>query len=107
MTARNSAAAVAAAGTEPISGPDGGSALASVAVMERAGSGDSAGLAGGAAAAGAAAGGGYGAQTMVMLERLQALPWRRVDVSFRGTSMPFFAHNLIQARLTWLTALPG
>jgi len=165
VTARNPAAAIAAAGVEPSSGADGGSALASVAVMERTGSGDSptpapgagvkikglayqhisffgsttfnayhtslphalclesdfpvwidcwpkpllglkvtvlkmAGLAGGAVAAGAAAGGGYGAQTMVMLERLQALPWRRVDVSFRGTSMPFFAHNLIQARLT-------
>lgn len=56
-------------------------------------------LTGAAGAVGAAAGGDNGVQTTVMLERLQALPWRRVDVSFRGTSMPFFAHNLIQACL--------
>ena len=37
-----------------------------------------------------------------MLARLRELPWRRVDVCFRGTSMPYFAHNLIQARvLMW------
>ncbi|KAK9842249.1 hypothetical protein WJX81_002631 [Elliptochloris bilobata] len=48
------------------------------------------------------AGGEVGAQTAAMLERLQALPWRRVDVSFRGTSMPFFAHNLIQVTRKWL-----
>ena len=35
---------------------------------------------------------------MQMLEALRELPWRRIDVCFKGTSMPFFAHNLIQAR---------
>lgn len=34
--------------------------------------------------------------TMEMLERLQQLPWRRIDADFSATSMPFFAHNLIQ-----------
>lgn len=29
----------------------------------------------------------------------QELPWRRIDVCFKGTSMPFFAHNLIQVNL--------
>ena len=33
-----------------------------------------------------------------MLEALRELPWRRIDVCFKGTSMPFFAHNLIQVR---------
>jgi hypothetical protein len=28
---------------------------------------------------------------------VQELPWRRIDVSYKGTLMPFFAHNLIQA----------
>ena len=36
------------------------------------------------------------AMTMEMLERLQQLPWRRIDADFSATSMPFFAHNLIQ-----------
>jgi hypothetical protein len=34
--------------------------------------------------------------TMEMLEKLQQLPWRRIDADFSATSMPFFAHNLIQ-----------
>ena len=36
------------------------------------------------------------AMTMEMLEKLQQLPWRRIDADFSATSMPFFAHNLIQ-----------
>ena len=36
------------------------------------------------------------AMTTEMLERLQQLPWRRIDADFSATSMPFFAHNLIQ-----------
>jgi hypothetical protein len=28
----------------------------------------------------------------------QGLPWRRVDVSFKDTKYPFFAHNHIQVR---------
>lgn len=34
--------------------------------------------------------------TMEMLQTLQQLPWRRIDADFSATSMPFFAHNLIQ-----------
>ena len=34
--------------------------------------------------------------TMEMLQKLQRLPWRRIDADFSATSMPFFAHNLIQ-----------
>ncbi len=34
--------------------------------------------------------------TMEMLQTLQKLPWRRIDADFSATSMPFFAHNLIQ-----------
>ena len=34
--------------------------------------------------------------TMEMLQTLQRLPWRRIDADFSATSMPFFAHNLIQ-----------
>lgn len=30
---------------------------------------------------------------------MQELPWRRIDVCFKGTRMPFFAHNLIQVSL--------
>lgn len=33
-----------------------------------------------------------------MLQRLQALPWRRIDVSFAGSLMPL-AHNHIQVSL--------
>lgn len=39
---------------------------------------------------------------LLILERLQTLPWRRIDVSFEGTSMPFFAHNHIQVTRKWL-----
>jgi hypothetical protein len=38
-----------------------------------------------------------------MLARLRELPWRRIDVCFKGTTMPFFAHNLIQVCLKWLS----
>ncbi|BDA45665.1 probable lipid droplet phospholipase 1 at N-terminal half [Coccomyxa sp. Obi] len=41
-------------------------------------------------------------RTLQMLARLQELPWRRIDVCFKGTSMPFFAHNLIQVTRKWL-----
>ena len=40
------------------------------------------------------------AMTMEMLEKLQQLPWRRIDADFSATSMPFFAHNLIQ--VSWV-----
>ena len=33
-----------------------------------------------------------------MLDRLRTLPWRRVDVCFKGTPTPFMAHNHIQVR---------
>ena len=70
------------------------------------------------------AGGGAGAQKVErageaqrasgvgvqMLEALRELPWRRIDVCFRGTSVRFFAHNLIQARacalLSHTTSMP-
>ncbi|KAJ9514012.1 hypothetical protein QJQ45_021103 [Haematococcus lacustris] len=39
-----------------------------------------------------------------MLQQLQSLAWRRIDVSFRGAVMPF-AHNHIQART--LISEPG
>ena len=29
-------------------------------------------------------------KALLILERLQTLPWRRIDVSFEGTNMPFF-----------------
>ena len=37
------------------------------------------------------------ANALLVLRRLQTLPWRRIDVSFQHSSMPFFAHNHIQA----------
>ncbi|KAK9791606.1 hypothetical protein WJX73_006793 [Symbiochloris irregularis] len=37
-----------------------------------------------------------------ILKRLQMLRWRRVDVCFRDTRTPFFAHNLIQVTRRWL-----
>ncbi|CAL5220186.1 g2158 [Coccomyxa viridis] len=40
--------------------------------------------------------------TMEMLQTLQKLPWRRIDADFSATSMPFFAHNLIQVTRKWL-----
>lgn len=39
-----------------------------------------------------------------MLERLRTLPWRRIDVCFKGTSTPFMAHNLIQVTRRWLNS---
>lgn len=39
---------------------------------------------------------------LLILRRLQTLPWRRIDVSFEGTNMPFFAHNHIQVTRKWL-----
>ena len=39
---------------------------------------------------------------LLILQRLQSLPWRRIDVSFEGTNMPFFAHNHIQVTRKWL-----
>ncbi|KAK9829760.1 hypothetical protein WJX72_007706 [[Myrmecia] bisecta] len=40
--------------------------------------------------------------SLVVLERLQSLPWRRIDVCFQDTKMPFFSHNLIQVTRRWL-----
>ena len=37
-----------------------------------------------------------------ILRQLQLLPWRRIDVSFQHSSMPFFAHNHIQVTRKWL-----
>lgn len=39
---------------------------------------------------------------LLMLKRLQSMPWRRIDVSFQGTRMPFLAHNHIQVTRRWL-----
>lgn len=33
---------------------------------------------------------------------MQRLSWRRIDTCFKGTSMPFFAHNLIQVTRVWI-----
>lgn len=41
-------------------------------------------------------------KALQVLRRLQTLPWRRVDVSFQQSSMPFFAHNHIQVTRKWL-----
>ncbi len=38
------------------------------------------------------------AQWTAGLGRLQALPWRRIDVSFRGSSWSMFAHTHIQVQ---------
>ena len=43
-----------------------------------------------------------GSHGVHMLERLKRLPWRRIDVCFRDTSVPFFAHNNIQVTRKWL-----
>eukprot|EP00897_Mesotaenium_endlicherianum_P001223 jgi/Mesen1/1128/ME000123S00297 len=37
-----------------------------------------------------------------MIAGLQQLPWSRVDVSFREAFWPFFAHNNIHVKLSWL-----
>lgn len=42
------------------------------------------------------------ANALLVLRRLQSLPWRRIDVSFQHSSMPFFAHNHIQVTRKWL-----
>lgn len=39
---------------------------------------------------------------LYILERLQTLPWCRMDCSFKGTTFPYFAHNLIQVTREWL-----
>ena len=36
------------------------------------------------------------AAALQILDRLQELPWARIDTSFAGTSFPWFSHNLIQ-----------
>lgn len=43
-----------------------------------------------------------GAQEVRMLQNLTEVPWRRIDVSFAGASMPNTAHNLIQVPLSSL-----
>lgn len=42
------------------------------------------------------------ANALHVLEKLQSLPWRRVDVSFQHSKLPFFAHNNIQVTRKWL-----
>ena len=37
-----------------------------------------------------------------ILINLQSLPWCRIDCSFKGTTFPFFAHNLIQVTREWI-----
>eukprot|EP00271_Cylindrocystis_brebissonii_P019775 TRINITY_DN6207_c0_g1_i1.p3 TRINITY_DN6207_c0_g1~~TRINITY_DN6207_c0_g1_i1.p3 ORF type:complete len:133 (+),score=47.86 TRINITY_DN6207_c0_g1_i1:454-852(+) len=37
-----------------------------------------------------------------MVSALQQMPWKRVDVSFKGTITPWAAHNLIQVKSPWL-----
>ena len=39
---------------------------------------------------------------LTVLERLQSLPWQRVDVSFQHAKMSFFAHNNIQVTRRWM-----
>ena len=41
-------------------------------------------------------------KALQVLRKLQTLPWRRIDVSFQQSSMPFFAHNHIQVTRKWL-----
>ena len=42
------------------------------------------------------------ANALQVLKRLQSLPWRRIDVSFQHSRLPFFAHNNIQVTRRWL-----
>ena len=42
------------------------------------------------------------ANALKVLKRLQSLPWRRIDVSFQHSRLPFFAHNNIQVTRRWL-----
>ena len=45
---------------------------------------------------------GSSQNALLILRRLQILPWRRIDVSFEATNMPYFAHNHIQVTRKWL-----
>ena len=42
------------------------------------------------------------ANALHVLQKLQSLPWRRIDVSFQHSKLPFFAHNHIQVTRKWL-----
>lgn len=42
------------------------------------------------------------ANALQVLQKLQSLPWRRIDVSFQHSKLPFFAHNHIQVTRKWL-----
>ena len=42
------------------------------------------------------------ANALKVLEKLQSLPWRRIDVSFQHSKLSFFAHNNIQVTRKWL-----
>lgn len=42
------------------------------------------------------------ANALHVLKKLQSLPWRRIDVSFQHSKLPFFAHNNIQVTRKWL-----
>ena len=42
------------------------------------------------------------AAALHILEKLQTLPWCRIDTSFKSTLFPYFAHNLIQVTREWL-----
>lgn len=37
----------------------------------------------------------------LMLRRLQQLPWRRIDVCFKGSPLSILSHNHIQVREAW------
>ncbi len=37
-----------------------------------------------------------------MVTSLQRLPWRRIDVCFKGTLLPFLSHQHIQVQRMWL-----
>ena len=43
-----------------------------------------------------------GVVTEEMVQRLQGLPWVRVDLSFRTAFWPFFAHNNIHVKQQWV-----
>lgn len=49
-----------------------------------------------------AVGGGLRAREVAaMLHQLQALPWRRIDVSFKGSSFGFAHNNIVGAWVVW------
>lgn len=78
-------------------------ATARLGLLQSSLSGGSGGVGGvGGAGSGPPAGVGLGAgreqQVEEMLSRLQALPWRRVDVCFGATLLPLLSHQHIQAR---------